>query len=129
MGARHVLDGLDPLLQPAQRLVPDNPLPYYLATNLDVVRPVKQGAILTGADVALPEGSTLLRLRREQDALFDRHDAGFDRARPRRQYAAYNISRGGGSQCRPLSRAATTGDCCDVPVRAAGALRCPRLKP
>lgn len=70
MGARHVLDGLDPLLQPAQRLGPENPLPYYLATNLTVIRPVKRGAILTGADVALPEGSTLLRLRREQDALF-----------------------------------------------------------
>lgn len=70
MGPRHVLDGLDPLLQPAQPIAPENPLPYYLATNLAVVRPVKRGMILTGADVALPEGSTLLRLRREQDALF-----------------------------------------------------------
>ena len=70
MGPRHVLEGLDPLLQAAQPLGPDRPLPYYLATNLDVIRSVKQGAILTGADVALPENSTLLRLRREQDALF-----------------------------------------------------------
>jgi predicted homoserine dehydrogenase-like protein len=70
MGARHVLDGLDPLLKPARPLGASEPVPYYLATDSRVARSVAKGAILVGADLALKEGGTLLRLRREQDGLF-----------------------------------------------------------
>jgi predicted homoserine dehydrogenase-like protein len=70
MGARHVIGGLDPLLQAAAPLGADKPVPYYLATNCRIVRPVPAGAILTGADLELDESTTLVRLRREQDTLF-----------------------------------------------------------
>jgi predicted homoserine dehydrogenase-like protein len=70
MGARHVIDGLDPLLVPARPLGPHQAVPYYLATNATIVRPVARGAILTGADVELPPDGVLLALRREQDSHF-----------------------------------------------------------
>ncbi|WP_305695534.1 flagellar biosynthesis protein FlgA [Bosea sp. (in: a-proteobacteria)] len=70
MGARHVIDGLDPLLVPARPLGPHQAVPYYLATNARIVRPVARGAILTGADVELPPDGVLLALRREQDVHF-----------------------------------------------------------
>ena len=37
MGARHVVNGLEPLLIPARPLGDTAPLPYYLATGLTVV--------------------------------------------------------------------------------------------
>jgi predicted homoserine dehydrogenase-like protein len=57
-------------LQAAAPLGADKPVPYYLATNCRIVRPVPAGAILTGADLELDESTTLVRLRREQDTLF-----------------------------------------------------------
>jgi predicted homoserine dehydrogenase-like protein len=44
-------------------------LPVGLAPAARVVRPVAAGALVTWADVALDEASTVVRLRRQQDAL------------------------------------------------------------
>ncbi|MGW9329143.1 NAD(P)H-dependent oxidoreductase [Bosea sp. NPDC055594] len=70
MGYRHVIGGLEPLLQAARPLGADEPVPYYLTAGRPVVRPVARGAVLTCADIALDETTTLVQLRREQDALF-----------------------------------------------------------
>lgn len=70
MGPRHEIPGLGYALQPAQPLGVDAPLPYYLALGARLRRPVRRGEALRGADVDLPQGSTLLRLRQAQDARF-----------------------------------------------------------
>lgn len=70
MGARHVIGGLTHRLMPAQAIGSGQPLPYYLADGMRVLRPVKKGTILTCDDVTEREGSILFLLRREQDALF-----------------------------------------------------------
>jgi predicted homoserine dehydrogenase-like protein len=70
MGARHVIDGLDPQLLPARPLGETAPVPYYLATGLKVRRHVRKGSLLVGADVDLPSHSVMLRLRRSQDEAF-----------------------------------------------------------
>ncbi len=70
MGYRHVIEGLEPQLTPARALQPDAPVPYYLTSGRPVVRPVAKGAVVTCADVGLDESTILVRLRREQDALF-----------------------------------------------------------
>jgi predicted homoserine dehydrogenase-like protein len=69
LGERHVVAGLEPLLQPAAALADDAALPYYLAAGRRVRRKVAAGALLRVADVDLDEGAALLRLRREQDRL------------------------------------------------------------
>jgi predicted homoserine dehydrogenase-like protein len=46
-----------------------NALPVGLAPGAQVARPVAKGAVLTWEDVKLDEGSTVVKLRREQDAL------------------------------------------------------------
>jgi predicted homoserine dehydrogenase-like protein len=46
-----------------------NALPVGLAPGAQIVRPVAKGAILTWDDVKLDEASTVVKLRREQDAL------------------------------------------------------------
>ncbi len=70
MEARHAIPAVDPLILPGRRLDADAPVPYYLAAGRRVARPVAKGQVLTMADVDLDADSTLLRLRREQDALF-----------------------------------------------------------
>ncbi len=49
-----------------------NALPVGLAIGAHVVRPVKCGSLVTWDDVRLDEGSTVVKLRREQDALIKR---------------------------------------------------------
>jgi len=44
-------------------------LPLGLAVGATVVRPVAMGAALTWDDVVIQETQTIVRLRREQDAL------------------------------------------------------------
>ena len=70
MEARHEVPALDPLILPAAALMPDAPVPYYLAAGRRVRRPVAKGAVLMVADVELDTDSALVRLRREQDAAF-----------------------------------------------------------
>lgn len=47
-----------------------NSLPAGLAPGAKIVRPVTRGAIITWDDVLLDETSTVVRLRREQEAMF-----------------------------------------------------------
>ncbi|MFP5405366.1 MAG: SAF domain-containing protein, partial [Gammaproteobacteria bacterium] len=75
MGARHVVEGLEHTLQPAQPLGPDAPLPYYLALGGRVRRAVRRGEPLRCADVDLREDSVLLALRQAQDERFFRQSA------------------------------------------------------
>ena len=49
----------------------ENGLPVGLAPGAKIVRPVAAGAVITWADVALDEASTVVKLRRQQDALTD----------------------------------------------------------
>ena len=44
-------------------------LPVGLAPGARIEKPVKKGSILTWSDVTLDESCTLVRLRRQQDAL------------------------------------------------------------
>ncbi len=49
-----------------------NALPVGLSPGAEIVRPVEAGEILTWNDVVLDEQSTLVQLRREQDALYEK---------------------------------------------------------
>ncbi len=70
-GDRHVVPDLAARLTPARRVAgADAPLPYYMAVGRTLVRDVAAGSTLTLADVACPSGSTLWRLRAEQDDAF-----------------------------------------------------------
>jgi predicted homoserine dehydrogenase-like protein len=66
----HAIEGFEGLLLPAQALGPDSPVPYYLAVGRTLRMPVRRGEMLACKHVALDDDSTMLRLRREQDALF-----------------------------------------------------------
>jgi predicted homoserine dehydrogenase-like protein len=46
-----------------------NALPVGLAPGAEVIRPVAAGEVVTWDDVRLDEGSTVVKLRRQQDAL------------------------------------------------------------
>lgn len=70
IGHRHEIDGLTPVMTPALPLGETAPLPYYLLAGATLREAVPAGRALTPATVELPEDSVLLRLRREQDALF-----------------------------------------------------------
>lgn len=70
IGTRHVIDGLDHRLRPAQAKAEDSPLPYYLAAGARVLRRVSAGRPLCWGDVTLDESSALCRLRHDQDGHF-----------------------------------------------------------
>jgi predicted homoserine dehydrogenase-like protein len=69
-GHHHSIKDVSGLLVPGAPLGPDVPVPYYLAANRRLARPVAKGATILCADVELDQGSALLALRRRQDALF-----------------------------------------------------------
>jgi predicted homoserine dehydrogenase-like protein len=70
VGTRHAVPDLDPGLTPAAPVAGGKPLPYYMAVGCKLTRPVRAGAIITADSVEAPAGSTLWRLRAEQDAMF-----------------------------------------------------------
>jgi predicted homoserine dehydrogenase-like protein len=70
IGVRHVIDGLQHVLRPAQPLGDDAPLPYYLAAGARITRRVPAGQPLRCADVSLATASALYRLRKAQDRHF-----------------------------------------------------------
>jgi predicted homoserine dehydrogenase-like protein len=70
IGVRHVIDGLQHVLRPAQALGADTPLPYYMAAGALVVRPVLAGQPLRCGDVSLDNTTALHRLRTAQDQHF-----------------------------------------------------------
>lgn len=65
----HEVSGLDPLVLPAAAVGNDNALPYYLATDRPLKRPLARGELLTASHVALDDGA-LLELRYAQDRRF-----------------------------------------------------------
>ena len=69
-GHHHDIADLAPELIPASPLEDDRPAPFYLIANRHLRRPVRRGDPVTFADVAIPDSSPLLCLRREQDASF-----------------------------------------------------------
>lgn len=56
--------------QPAAAIGPDAALPFYLLSHRTLCRDVPAGKLITLGDLDMPEESTLLRLRREQDRAF-----------------------------------------------------------
>ena len=70
LGARHAIDGLDPLLVPAKRAAGTNPIPFYLAAGGTLTRDVPAGTILTVDVVRLPQDGVLRGLRSAQDDVF-----------------------------------------------------------
>ena len=64
----HEVAGLEPLLMTAAPATAENPLPYYMAVGLTLVRAVSAGTVITRSMVEEPEDSTLWRLRDEMDA-------------------------------------------------------------
>jgi predicted homoserine dehydrogenase-like protein len=70
VGHHHSIRNVSARMVPAAPLGNDRPVPYYLAAGRRLVRDVKGGGPILCADVALDDGSTLLRLRRDQDGLF-----------------------------------------------------------
>src|SRR5690606_14922140 len=70
IGHRHVIAGAAPVMTPARPLGEAEPLPYYLLPGARARAAVAPGQAITAGMVELPAGSTLVRLRREQDALF-----------------------------------------------------------
>ena len=69
-GHHHSIKDISGVLVPGAALGPAAPIPYYLAANRRLRRPVANGATIVCADVELDEGSELLALRRQQDAAF-----------------------------------------------------------
>jgi predicted homoserine dehydrogenase-like protein len=75
-GHHHTIADVTPELIGAGPLGDDRPAPYYLIANRVLRRPVRQGDPICLADVAIPEETPLLRLRREQDEHFATFLAG-----------------------------------------------------
>lgn len=69
-GHHHTIDGVDAVIESATPVDPGSPLPFYLFSNLPLVRDVPAGQLIRFEDVQLPTDSVLLRLRREQDEIF-----------------------------------------------------------
>ena len=68
LGDRHAIPDTSPEIAPAAPLQGDAPLPYYLAPGSTLRTNVASGEVLRVDDVEFPAGSTLKRLRDEQDA-------------------------------------------------------------
>ena len=64
------IDGVEGVLNPAAAIGPDAALPFYLLSHRTLCRDVPAGKLITLGDLDMPEESTLLRLRREQDKAF-----------------------------------------------------------
>lgn len=69
-GHHHTIEGVGARMQPAKPLGNGTAIPFYLAANHRLARPVKAGAPILCDDVTLDPDSVLLRLRRRQDGLF-----------------------------------------------------------
>jgi|GEM_PF-4046251 len=61
--------GLGSLVARAEIIAGLNALPAGIAPGAQVVNPVSKGSVITWDDVHLDETSTVVKLRREQDAL------------------------------------------------------------
>jgi predicted homoserine dehydrogenase-like protein len=70
VGHHHSIADVSGVLVPGAALRENAPIPYYLAADRRLQRPVARGALITCGDVELDEASELLALRRRQDAVF-----------------------------------------------------------
>ncbi|WP_422073457.1 NAD(P)H-dependent oxidoreductase [Tranquillimonas rosea] len=66
-GHHHSIDGVSAQMVPGARLAPQNPAPFYIASNRVLASDVKAGDPIRMSDLVLDDDSELLRLRREQD--------------------------------------------------------------
>jgi len=69
-GHHHVIDGLEGVLLPAQKVSLNTQVPYYLADGSVLNRDIKPGELLTADMLDKPEDSILWSLRLEQDEIF-----------------------------------------------------------
>jgi len=69
-GHHHSIEHVTPILLDAAALDDASPMPFYLMADLTLRRAVSAGALIRQADLVLDEASPLLRLRRDQDAVF-----------------------------------------------------------
>lgn len=69
-GHHHTIAGVEAYMGDAVAVGPGAPLPFYLFSHLALARDVAAGEPIRFEDVAIPEASALLRLRREQDRAF-----------------------------------------------------------
>lgn len=69
-GHHHSIDGVGAEVRPSTALAAERPAPFYLVADRPLVRAVKAGEAIRLGDVAIPEDSGLLAMRRRQDALF-----------------------------------------------------------
>ena len=69
-GHHHVIDGLEGVLLPAQKVSRNTQIPYYLADGAVLTCDVKPGELITAAMLEQPAGSILWSLRLEQDEVF-----------------------------------------------------------
>jgi predicted homoserine dehydrogenase-like protein len=76
VGHHHTIAGTSAELLPGAPLANGTPLPYYLAGNRRLLRPVREGELVCLEHVEIDPASELLALRRGQDAAF------FPAARP-----------------------------------------------
>ena len=70
VGHHHTIANVGSALQPAGPLSPDRAAPYYLVADKRLARPVAAGQVIRLSDIAMPETSELLALRRYQDEAF-----------------------------------------------------------
>lgn len=69
-GHHHSIVNVSARMVPSAALADDVPVPFYLAANRVLKKPVKAGQPILCSDVDLDETSELLSLRREQDRAF-----------------------------------------------------------
>ncbi len=69
-GHHHVIDGLEGVLLPAQKVAQNSQIPYYLADGSVLNRNVEPGELITADMLEKPEDSILWSLRLEQDEIF-----------------------------------------------------------
>lgn len=72
-GHHHRIDGVSGHVVPASALTPDAPIPFYLAANRRLLRPVAAGQTIVLSDIEVDEDSELFCLRRMQDSYFFGH--------------------------------------------------------
>ncbi|TCU20036.1 NAD(P)H-dependent oxidoreductase [Rhizobium sullae] len=69
-GHHHSITNVSGRMVPAQAISGESPVPFYLAANRRLVRPVSAGSPILCADVEIDDSSELLSLRQEQDRIF-----------------------------------------------------------
>lgn len=69
-GHHHSIDDVGAEVRPAAALAAERPAPFYLVADRTLARAVKAGEAIRLGDIAIPEDSGLLAMRRRQDTLF-----------------------------------------------------------